>query len=766
MNRRIIATAAVLGACVVAAFAHEGHKAEASRGVVRVGEDLYLTEQVKSAAGLTFREVELGTIEQTLEARARLFAPPERRAFASTRVAGRLVEVRVLPGDAVERGAVLGIVDSLELEAKERALLQAKDEFERERVNLERVHGLAAAQNVAEKDVIAAELAAELAQARLDGVRRSLSVLGIDDATLDHLLESGEFVTTLPIRSPIAGRVLHVDARVGQVVEPTEHLFHVADLSVLRLDGALPEDRSEIVRAGMTGTARFSAGERDRRAVVVDRVLPRLDQRDRTLHFLAEVCNADGALRPEMTGVVRLVLEHVEDAVVAPLPALVRRGAETFAFAEEPLTEDDRDALRKRMEVKEAKEAPLPDWAIALLRGLVADPAAKKIARKLVIVGRSSPTGIEITEGLLPGDHVVVAGEHELATFFVQGKLALADTSRRGIGLDTSPAGPRTLDDVESAIARVVAIPGRDEVVAPRVAGKILALHRRAGDAVAPGDPIAEIESSDVVDTSLDLIESSLRLQQLQKTFERVSKLAAARVAAARDLLAAETDWKSEQRRNAGLRRRLSSLGFDEAAIEECACAAKPLSSMVLRATTTGVIADIDVELGQVVRAGESLAEVVDSSRVWLEAALPEAAAARVAATVAARFRPTAGGGRVVEGAVVRIGQEFDPLRRTVPIYVEVDNAMQGLRIGARGELTMVVGRGSDAAIVVPRSAILSESGTAHVVVETDKGFVAVEARLGRSDDRYVEVSSGVFPGDQVIVRGGDQVRTSLSMVR
>jgi len=752
-----------IAALVTAASAHEGHKTEATRGVIRIGNDLFLADEVRAAVGISFGEVALGPVERTLEARARVFAPPERQGFASSRIGGRLRSILVRPGDRVERGQVLGEVESLELEAVQGELLRAKVVLSLEEANLARVRALQAEQNVPEREVFAAETSAKEARVLYEGMRRKLLALGLDDSRIDGVVGTRQTLPSLPVVAPLSGRVVHVDVEVGRIVEPTEHLFHILDLSRVQIEGEVPEDRAAPVRAGMDARAAFAALPGETFPLRVERVAPALEGDLRALRFWAEVENPDEVLRPEMSGVITVVLERETGATLAPRAAVVRRGAAWFAFVEEALSDTDRENLGKKLE---DREEPLPAWAQALAQRTLSEPGARKVSRRLLVLGRRSPTEVEILDGLYPGDRVVLQGGHLFATLFVQGVLEVPEEVRRNIGLRTEEVLPRVLDEVTAGVAVVDLPPGRRACLSPRLPGKVASVRARVGDAVAAGDTLAEIESLEVEALSLDLITASLRLDLLRSSRERTAKLALAGIPAGREALAAESAVLEQETVAQSLTRRLLSLGVPPERVEESVRDRTPIRTLPIAAPIGGRVSAVRAEIGRVVTPQDRLVEIVDVSKVWLSGAIRERAIEGLREGSRARVRLDARPEEVIEGTVAILGREVSPQERTLPVWIEIENPDLAILPGMRGEIAVRVGVTAEAPVAVPRRALLSEAGRPFVIVEKGETFERVETEVGRADDRYVEVLEGLQPGDRVVVRGGEELRTALASLR
>src|SRR3990172_6272791 len=125
-----LALSSLLSALSVFVWAHEGHKALATKGARVEGNTVFLSADARKALGLTTAEVDLKDLERTLTATATIVAPWKQHAFVTTKLAGRLERILCRPGDRVQAGQKLAEIESLELENEQLELIQFKLELE------------------------------------------------------------------------------------------------------------------------------------------------------------------------------------------------------------------------------------------------------------------------------------------------------------------------------------------------------------------------------------------------------------------------------------------------------------------------------------------------------------------------------------------------------------------------------------------------------------------------------------------------------------
>ena len=87
-------------------------------------------------------------------------------------------------------------------------------------------------------------------------------------------------------------------------------------------------------------------------------------------------------------------------------------------------------------------------------------------------------------------------------------------------------------------------------------------------------------------------------------------------------------------------------------------------------------------------------------------------------------------------------------------VYLGPMKRVEGLQAGMLAQVALTAG--SDAAIVVPVSAVLIKDGKRRVVyIEQPEGnFAARDVVLGRNHEGRVAILKGLNPGDRVVVRG------------
>ncbi len=313
-----------------------------------------------SVAAVTPGEIETGPLVSGV-------LRPAVEAALRAEVSGTVVQAPPEPGVAVKAGQVLVRFDESALrqadQAARSALRSAKLAESLARRDAERYERLAKAGAIApreaetaERGLVSARAAVAEAQSRV-----STSRTGLDRAS---------------VRAPFDGVVSLRGVKAGDIVQPGAALVTVIDPRTMRLEAAVPADRIGEVKAGQrVDFAVTGYGER-RFAGTIERISPVTDPATGQVGVVAVLPNEGGTLIGGLHAEGRVVTERASGLIV-PLGAIDRRR--------------------------------LSPQVVRLTDGA--------IERVPVKLGLMDPIGerVIVTEGVEPGDLVLVGGAQELA---------------------------------------------------------------------------------------------------------------------------------------------------------------------------------------------------------------------------------------------------------------------------------------------------------------------------------------------------------------
>lgn len=312
----------------------------------------------------------------------------------------------------------------------------------------------------------------------------------------------------------------------------------------------------------------------------------------------------------------------------------------------------------------------------------------------------------------------------------------------------------------ETELARVVQLTGtvtaeRDAALSVATAGLVTALHVDAGSQVKRGDPLLEMDA--------ELAEYQFRSAEAVVTqAERALTDARRRLAEARSLAPkqsiAETvvkDLAAEVSEDeAALQRAKAELGFRRGILERHR----------LAAPFDGVISERSVELGEWVAPGQAVLDLVSTDALRLDFQVPEDYLGKTLADSRLHFTLGADRGSAYPGRVLTIVPITDPTVRTFLLRAVPAEPVAGMLPGMSVRADLRLGAG-ETGVSVPRDAVLRYPDGRVVVwvVEAVDGVPTARERIVQPGFRFdgrVEIRSGLRPGDEVVVKGNESLRS------
>lgn len=271
---------------------------------------------------------------------------PNQRNMAeiTTLVRGRVVDVYGDLGQQVKANAPLAILYSSELGLAQSAHLKAQAKLHVAEQAYGRAKFLLQEKVIGEAEAQRRHAELLSTQAEANESRDRLKLLGMSAEELRRLDQSREIRSVVPIVAPFAGRIIGRNLTRGEVVETTENLFVIADLSEVWIVANIPEKDIPFVHSvhasgGTQVEVRINAYPKETFKGTITYVGDVLDPVTRTMQLRLELPNPEGRLKPEMFATIRLFSEAQPDRLAVPETALQRDQGRTFVFVQRSASE-------------------------------------------------------------------------------------------------------------------------------------------------------------------------------------------------------------------------------------------------------------------------------------------------------------------------------------------------------------------------------------------------------------------------------------------
>lgn len=161
--------------------------------------------------------------------------------------------------------------------------------------------------------------------ALIQAARQRLILLGMSDALIRSVEQSGRPRPVTTVTSPISGAIRTLSVRSGMTVTQGMTLAEISGLSTVWLNAAIPETLAGQVRIGQGVEVRLSAFPSERFTGRLTALLPEVSGDSRTLTGRVEMPNRGGRLRPGMYGQI-IFGAGGAPALLVPSEAVIRTG--------------------------------------------------------------------------------------------------------------------------------------------------------------------------------------------------------------------------------------------------------------------------------------------------------------------------------------------------------------------------------------------------------------------------------------------------------
>ena len=177
------------------------------------------------------------------------------------------------------------------------------------------------------------------------------------------------------------------------------------------------------------------------------------------------------------------------------------------------------------------------------------------------------------------------------------------------------------------------------------------------------------------------------------------------------------------------------------------------LNKSLIYSPLKGTIKTRHIKVGEFVRKGDKLVEILDIDRILVKVNIPEQEILSIQVGQNVEVALYIMEKKTFLGRVKNIGLEADSSNRTFPVEILVDNKERQLRAGMLARATFTKNVDQDQ-IVIPRHTVLErDQGRVVYVFEDGKAFRR-DITIGLSQQDQVQVVQGLNKGELIVVEG------------
>jgi len=282
---------------------------------------------------MTLMKVGQADIREVLRIPGSIQVDEQRIAKIGAPVTGRITDIDAVLGQHVTKGQSLATLNSTELAQNQLVYIKALQQIDLQSKAVERARVLLEADVISKAEVQRRESELNAAKADLNAAGDQLQVLGMTSQGVAKLAKNSQMHSFSTVTARISGTVISRKINLGQVVQPADELFIVADLSKVYAVAEVPERQIELIEKGQEVDILIpSINEKPIKGKLVY-VSDIVNPETRTVMVRSELSNVNREIKPDML-VSMLVQSKPIAKLSVPVKSIVRQNDKNYVFVQ------------------------------------------------------------------------------------------------------------------------------------------------------------------------------------------------------------------------------------------------------------------------------------------------------------------------------------------------------------------------------------------------------------------------------------------------
>lgn len=315
--------------------------------------------------------------------------------------------------------------------------------------------------------------------------------------------------------------------------------------------------------------------------------------------------------------------------------------------------------------------------------------------------------------------------------------------------ITVAPVTKEVLATTLGLAGEIAANPDKSARVSSPVAGRLESVTVKEGQHVKKGDALAVLRVPDLGKLRGAYAATTAKAKTARSNADRQKALLDQRLAPEQTYLDAKAEADALEAESRALAEQLGAMGAGTSGGVDFL--------LTLRAPLDGTVIARDAIVGQPVAPEHVIASIADLSEVWFLGRVFEKDLGRLATGASAEVTLNAYPNEHFDGTLDYLGQQIDPVARTLTARIRLQNKGDLLRVGLFGvsRVGLAQCEKREPRLLVPRTALTEITGKQVVFVKQPDGAYALhEVGIGDAALGKVEILTGLREGEPVVVNG------------
>jgi cobalt-zinc-cadmium efflux system membrane fusion protein len=307
-------------------------------------------------------------------------------------------------------------------------------------------------------------------------------------------------------------------------------------------------------------------------------------------------------------------------------------------------------------------------------------------------------------------------------------------------------------EQVEFNGSIIPSLNGKAQISLP-VQGLVSKIVCNNGQHVGKGQVLVEISGNELIDIQRDYAESSANILRLYSEYQRINDLFNEKIGSKKELILAESAYKSEMARNKALKIKLERIGLDVAKIEEGSF----YEAYAVKTPLDGYVTNINATVGQYIEQQQVIAEVIDISKFQLKLAVFEKDIPKLRNNQQVFFYFVGDRNKTFRARIRSVGRTINPDSKAIDCYADIED-LKAIRMVSNQFAEGYIVVDSFNVYALPAEAIM-QSGNEDFVLNLEKEteaayyFNKIKVIVKRKNNDHVELTEKP-KGNKILIQG------------
>ena len=299
-----------------------------AKGEAQVTNTVTLTKAQLDLAKLSIGNLSAMQMHKTIKVNGFIDVPPQNMLSVSIPMGGYVKKANLIPGEKVNKGAVLAVLEDASYVSLQQDYLTAKSKLVYLEADYNRQKALNASKSSSDRQFQLALSEFESQKYLVKSLSEKLQLMGIIPAQLSE----NNISKSIAFKSPMSGYVTKVNVNAGKYVAPTDVLFEIMDPSDLHARLVVFENEATAIKKG--NKVKFTENNKPGKTydAEVHVITPNIEE-ERTTEVHCDLISKNTGLFPGTFVNAEIELNNVEVQVI-PAASVVKWQNKSYVFVE------------------------------------------------------------------------------------------------------------------------------------------------------------------------------------------------------------------------------------------------------------------------------------------------------------------------------------------------------------------------------------------------------------------------------------------------